>query len=64
MPARPLRAGYRSDHRSGRAQRGDPGRRLVKAGIPEASALLVKPDSATDGTVSKEAARRVEVTVQ
>lgn len=37
---------------------------LVKAGVPETAAALVKPDSATDATVSKEAARRVEVTVQ
>jgi outer membrane protein OmpA-like peptidoglycan-associated protein len=37
---------------------------LVKAGIPEASALLVKPDSATDATVAKDAARRVEVVVK
>lgn len=37
---------------------------LIKSGIPEASAQLVKPASSTDATVSKEAARRVEVTVQ
>ncbi|MFM5924792.1 MAG: DUF2853 family protein [Novosphingobium sp.] len=37
---------------------------LVKAGVPEASALLVKPDSVTDATVAKDAARRVEVVVK
>lgn len=37
---------------------------LINAGIPADSTALVKPASATDATVSKEAARRVEVTVQ
>jgi outer membrane protein OmpA-like peptidoglycan-associated protein len=37
---------------------------LVKAGIPEASAVLVKPDSASDANVAKDAARRVEVVVK
>ncbi|NOU04454.1 MAG: DUF2853 family protein [Novosphingobium sp.] len=37
---------------------------LVKAGIPEASVALVKPEASTDANVPKEAARRVEVTVQ
>lgn len=37
---------------------------LVKAGIPEGSVELVKPEATTDSTVSKEAARRVEVTVK
>jgi len=37
---------------------------LVAAGIPEASAALVKPDDSTDATVDKAAARRVEVTVR
>lgn len=40
------------------------GAALVAAGIPEASVALVKPESSTDTTVSKEAARRVEVTVK
>jgi outer membrane protein OmpA-like peptidoglycan-associated protein len=37
---------------------------LVDAGIPAEAALLVKPENSADGSVSKEAARRVEVTVQ
>jgi len=37
---------------------------LTKAGVPEGAAALVKPDSATDATVAKDAARRVEVVVQ
>ena len=37
---------------------------LVKAGIPEASVALVKPEATTDVNVPKEAARRVEVTVK
>ena len=37
---------------------------LVSSGIPAAAAELVKPANSADGTVSKEAARRVEVTVQ
>ncbi len=37
---------------------------LVKAGIPAESAEMVKPANSADATVSKEAARRVEVTVQ
>lgn len=37
---------------------------LVGAGIPEASAALVKPDDSTDTTVDKAAARRVEVVVR
>ena len=36
---------------------------LVAAGIPEAAAKLVKPDSSADASVPKEAARRVEVVV-
>lgn len=35
---------------------------LIKAGIPEASVALVKPEASTDANVPKEAARRVEVT--
>ena len=37
---------------------------LVTAGIPEGSAMLVKPDNAADASVPKEAARRVEVMVK
>ena len=37
---------------------------LVKAGIPEASAALVKPENVTDASVAKDAARRVEVVVK
>lgn len=37
---------------------------LIKAGIPETSVALVKPEASTDANVPKEAARRVEVTVQ
>ena len=37
---------------------------LVKAGIPETAVALVKPEATTDAAVSKEAARRVEVTVK
>ena len=37
---------------------------LVSSGIPAEAAQLVKPADSADGTVSKEAARRVEVTVQ
>ncbi len=37
---------------------------LVSSGIPAEAAELVKPANSADGTVSKEAARRVEVTVQ
>ena len=37
---------------------------LITAGVPEGSAALVKPAAATDGSVSKEAARRVEVVVK
>lgn len=37
---------------------------LVAAGIPEAAAELVKPDSVTDANVAKDAARRVEVVVK
>lgn len=37
---------------------------LVKAGIPETSVALVKPEASTDANVPKEAARRVEVTVK
>ncbi|WP_309622677.1 DUF2853 family protein [Novosphingobium sp.] len=37
---------------------------LVDAGIAADAALLVKPENSADGSVSKEAARRVEVTVQ
>ena len=37
---------------------------LVIAGIPEGSAMLVKPDNAADASVPKEAARRVEVMVK
>ena len=37
---------------------------LVAAGIPAEAAELVKPANSADGSVSKEAARRVEVTVQ
>ncbi|MEQ1499602.1 MAG: DUF2853 family protein [Novosphingobium sp.] len=37
---------------------------LVAAGIPAESAEMVKPENSADGSVSKEAARRVEVTVQ
>lgn len=37
---------------------------LVAAGVPEASAKLVKPENVTDANVAKDAARRVEVTVQ
>ncbi|HQV02969.1 MULTISPECIES: DUF2853 family protein [unclassified Novosphingobium] len=37
---------------------------LVKAGIPEASAVLVKPENVTDASVAKDAARRVEVVVK
>jgi outer membrane protein OmpA-like peptidoglycan-associated protein len=36
---------------------------LVQAGIPEASAALVKPENVADATVAKDAARRVEVVV-
>ena len=37
---------------------------LIAAGIPEASAALVKPAETTDATVDKAAARRVEVVVR
>ena len=37
---------------------------LVSSGIPAEAAQLVKPANSADGTVSKEATRRVEVTVQ
>ncbi|MFN3516163.1 MAG: DUF2853 family protein [Novosphingobium sp.] len=37
---------------------------LVEAGVPEASALLVKPENVTDASVAKDAARRVEVVVK
>ena len=37
---------------------------LVAAGIPEASAMLVKPSTSADASVPKEAARRVEVVVK
>jgi outer membrane protein OmpA-like peptidoglycan-associated protein len=37
---------------------------LVAAGIPATSAALVKPEVTADATVSKEAARRVEVVVK
>jgi len=37
---------------------------LVAAGIPEASAVLVKPENTTDASVPADAARRVEVTVK
>ena len=37
---------------------------LVSSGIPAEAAQLVKLADSADGTVSKEAARRVEVTVQ
>ena len=37
---------------------------LVAAGIPDASAMLVKPDNSADASVPKEAARRVEVVVK
>ena len=36
---------------------------LVSGGIPAAAAQLVKPANSADGTVTKEAARRAEVTV-
>ncbi len=37
---------------------------LVAAGIPETSTELVKPDSATDASVNRASARRVEVVVR
>ncbi len=37
---------------------------LVEAGIPEGSIELIKPEAATDATVSKEEARRVEVYIK
>ena len=37
---------------------------LVAAGIPETSAMLVKPDNSADASVPKDAARRVEVVVK
>ncbi len=37
---------------------------LIAAGIPEGSVALVKPEEISDGTVSPEAARRVEVVVR
>ena len=37
---------------------------LTAAGIPEGSVALVKPEEISDGTVSPEAARRVEVVVR
>ncbi len=37
---------------------------LIKSGIPETAVALVKPESVTDASVAKDAARRVEVVVK